>query len=138
MNKSNGFTVSREDEMRVQDLVHQLLDACREVVGKNMAGQSTEMRGLILEMAAIDLATQSLFMSDHLGKMVCQDAREDVMRARLMGIASGLGQAIGTTPDPIKGAQDMHLAQKVAQQSWLKRLADSAETYDRLKNEGKL
>lgn len=138
MNKSNGFTVSREDEMRVQDLVHQLLDACREIVGKSMAGQSAEKRGLVLEMTAMDLATQSLFMSDHLGKLICQDAREDVMRARLMGIASGLGQVIGTSPDPIKGALDMHSAQRVAQEAWLKRLADSAQTYDRLKKEGKL
>lgn len=134
---ANGpdFTVNREDERRIQDLAHHLLDTCREIV----AQQATHLHSLAgREMAAIDLATQSLFMSDHLGQEVCQDGGSETMKARLLGVASGLGQIVGTTPDTIHMASDMVIAVSTMQKAADMRHRDSIRHAARLKKEGKL
>lgn len=136
MAKGPDFIVNREDERRLQDLAHHLLDASREIVGRqaNLSLHSAEGR----EMAAIDLATQTLFMADHLGQLVCHDGGSRKMKARMLGVASGLGQIIGTTPDTTHMASDLVIAMTAMQKAADMRHRDSVQRVAQLKREGKL
>ena len=136
MAKGPDFIVNREDERRLQDLAHHLLDACREIVGQQASHFLHSPEGR--EMAAIDLATQTLFMADHLGELVCHEGGSRTMKARMLGVASGMGQIIGTTPDTIHMASDMAIATLTMQKAADMRHRDSIRQAARLKKEGKL
>lgn len=142
MRKGPDFTVGGEDEARIRDLAHQLLDATRAVVGgvAMPEGVSGPNEPLALEMTAFDIAVQTLFMADHLGgkAAVAKDGRTPVMNARRMGVASGLGQIIGTTPSALAFAMDMTSATIQMEKAGKMRFRDSVARVEKMRKEGKL
>jgi hypothetical protein len=138
LSKRLEFIVDRESERRVQDLAHQLIDACREIVAAQEKAIGKTAEPLERELAAIDVATQTLFMADHLGQEIAHDRDSPVLKSRLLGVASGLGQIVGTSPDTIAMALDLASALRTVESSAFKRHADSARRAEKLRKEGKL
>lgn len=144
MTKGIDFTVAGEDEVRVRDLAHQMLDAIRLIVAKSYAESAAgqEAGPLAREMAVTDLAVQTLFMADYLkgdGKVAkVKTAGSPVFTARMLGIASGLGQIIGTTPDPLAVAFDLSSVKSTMDKAAAKRCAVSMAMLAKMKREGGL
>lgn len=130
------FIHDREEERRVQDLAHQLLDACREIVAKHADDAMKEPEAR--EMASIDLAVQTLFMCDHLGQDLAKDGNSPMLRARRLGISSGLGQVLGSHTETISMALNLGVSLRMVEKAAFHRHSDSRKRFDQLKKEGKL
>lgn len=130
------FIHDREEERRVQDLAHQLLDACREIVARHADGDMKEPEAR--EMASIDIAVQTLFMCDHLGQGLAKDGNSPMLRARRLGISSGLGQVLGSHTETISMALNLGVSLQMVEKAAFRRHSDSRKRFDQLKKEGKL
>lgn len=130
------FIHDREEERRVQDLAHQLLDACREIVARHADGDMKEPEAR--EMASIDIAVQTLFMCDHLGQGLAKDGNSPMLRARRLGISSGLGQVLGSHTETISMALNLTVSLKMVEKAAFHRHRDSVKRADQLRKDGKL
>lgn len=103
---ARDFEVRGEDELRIRDLAHQLIDACRSIVAKQTATNMTpDLERRARTTATISMATQAIYMADHLGgKGYVEGKPSQTMEDNLIGIADGLGCAIGCSANPLQWA----------------------------------
>lgn len=128
MARPADFIVASKDEIEMRDLAQQLLDRARAIVSKVEMPPEIEHEGLAREMAALDISTQTLFMADFLGgKGIEIDEDQPVFIARQAGIASGLGQIIGSNSSAIKVAKCISQAVLTMEKAALMRFPVSAE-----------
>lgn len=89
-------------------------------------------------MASIDIAVQTLFMCDHLGQGLAKDGNSPMLRARRLGISSGLGQVLGSHTETISMALSLGVSLQTVEKAAFRRHSDSRKRFDQLKKEGKL
>lgn len=117
------FEVRGEDELRIRDLAHQLIDACRSIVAKQQSpSMNPELERRARTCATISMATQAIYMADHLGgKGYVEGKPSLIMEDNLLGIADGLGSAIGCSASPLVWADQTVKAERTMEAAILRR-----------------
>ena len=121
--------VNGEDEARVRDAAHALLDLCRTITAAHPLPARTkpEDEAHARTSAAASLAVQSLYMADHLGGGDAKRVRNkpEEMNALLAGLADGIGNCIGTATSPVVWAIDFSMVKAAIESALLLRGSDT-------------